>query len=186
MFGEKLLPPIKVGNVVDPASYYRAFSGSQLVCRVLDKTNNLVARGMGVSFSESYQMTPILEWANRKSIEVVDGMALPGQVQIQTMQFMQLNDSLWTARDLPNIDELTTIVQVADEEKVSIKGLVIDVFSGCKIQAQNGNWTAQGLYTRTCSLIYRERITGLQWAAANTDLFSAASDHAAYPANVAS
>lgn len=188
-YGETLLAPIKVGNISNSDVYYKALSGSQLECLVLDSSatpaTNLVARGTGFSFNENYQQTPVLEWAQRKSLEIVTGLMPPGQIQIATLFFMNLNDNMPTVRELVNLTELSVMVRIALHEDPKLQGLVLDVFQGVKIGGQSGNWNAQSLYLRNAQLIYRERLTGLQWLQANPGLANAqAGQNAAYPAAI--
>lgn len=167
MFGEKLELPIKIGEITDPESYYQSLHGSQLRVTVLDNENNLVARGFGISWNENYQMTPVMEWGQRYSVEIVKGAMPPGQLQIQSMYFMKLNDTLPTYKNLVSKRELTVIVQIADHEDETLKGVVLDVFQGCVIQAQSGNWNAQNLYMRNANLLYRKRLKGIEWVKMN-------------------
>ncbi len=175
MFDEKLTLPVVISKVKDPDTYYTALSGSQLVCTVLDSDLNLVARGVGMSWNENYQKTPILEWGHRHVVEIVTGMQNIGQITVQSMFFMQLNDVMPTFKNLVSRRELQVIVQIAEHEDPKLAGLVVDVFQGVHIQGQSGNWSAQSLYLRNAQLLYRKRLTGLDWAKQqnNTD----------YPAN---
>lgn len=163
MFNEAFDLPIKIGEEKDSESYYQSLHGSQLVVTVLDGTKNLVARGMGMSWNENYQLTPVMEWGQRYSVEIVKGAMPAGQIQIQSMYFMQLNDTLPTYKNLVSKKELSVIVQIADHEDESLKGVVLDVFEGCVIQAQSGNWNAQALYMRNANLLYRKRLKGIEW-----------------------
>lgn len=167
MYNEKFELPIKIGKEIDSESYYQSLHGSQLVVTVLDGKKNLVARGMGMSWSENYQMQPILEWGKRYSVEIVKGSMPAGQIQIQSMYFMKLNDTLPTYKNLASRKELTAIVQIAEHEDEALKGVVLDVFEGCVIQAQSGNFNAQALYMRNVNLLYRKRLKGIEWVKKN-------------------
>lgn len=167
MFGEKLALPIKIGQIVDSESYYQALHGSQLLVSVIDDKKNLVARGMGMSWNENYQLTPILEWGQRYSVEIVKGAMPPAQLSIQSMYFMHLNDTLPTFKNLVSRKELTALIQIATHEDEALKGIVLDVFQGCIIQGQQGNWNAQSLYLRNANLLYRKRLKGIEWAKLN-------------------
>jgi hypothetical protein len=167
MYGEKLDLPIKIGDIPDSESYYQSLHGSQLLVKVLDNENNLVARGMGVSWNETYQMTPVMEWGQRHAVEIVKGAMQPGQIQVQSMYFMKLNDTLPTYKNLASKRELKVIIQIADHEDDSLKGVVLDVFEGCVIQAQSGNWNSQSLYMRNANILYRKRLKGIEWVKAN-------------------
>jgi hypothetical protein len=182
MFGEILDLPVKIGEIKDHKIYYRGWHGSTLLLSVFDGSKNLIARGSGMAWNDDIQQTPYMEWAQRKCMEIITGAYNPGQITFQTLNFLHLDDSLPTARDLPYAEELTGIVQVASHEDAKIRGLVINVFEGVLFRAQSGNWNAQTLYARNGTLIYRERLTGLQWLEKNPDFATATTEHAAYPA----
>lgn len=182
MFNEILELPMLVGEIKNPEIYYSAHHGSSLIFTLFDGTENLVARGMGMQWNENYQMTPVMEWGQRYCLEIVDGAMQPGQLTINGMNFLQLNDTLPTYRNLIQRRELTGIVQIAEHEKAEFRGLVIDVFQGVKIGGQSGNWNAQSLYLRNANMMYRKRLTGLEWLAINPDLGAQTASRAAYPA----
>jgi len=164
-FGEILSPRIIVGEVTDREYYYKAMSGSQLVCSILDGTNNIVARGSGMSWNETFQQTDLPEWGQRNSLEIVTGRQPIGQITIQTFFYMHLNDSLPTTAGIKAWakNELSGIVQIADHEDPALAGLIVDAFEGVKIAGQSGNWNAQSQYIRNVSLVYRIRLNGLEW-----------------------
>jgi hypothetical protein len=170
MYNEKLGLPLKIGTVVDTESYYQAIPGSAIVVQVIDSGNNLVARGFGASWNETYQMTPVMEWGQRNSVEIVKGAMPPGQLNIQSMYFMQLNDTLPTYKNLVSKRELTAIFQIADHEDSSIVGVILDVFQGVIIQGQQANFNAQSLYLRNLNMIYRKRLKGIEWLALNSGI----------------
>jgi hypothetical protein len=177
-FGEILPVKTKV-TIKDTEFYHKALSGSQLVCSLYDaKNNNLIARGSGLSWNETFQQTDLPEWGQRHSIETVTGRQPIGQLTIQTFFFMQLNDALPTTQGLKNwaVDELIAQVQIAAHEDPRLAGLVIDVYEGVKIAAQSGNWNAQSQYMRNVSLIYRIRKSGADYYLKNKN--------ATYPANI--
>lgn len=177
--------PAKVGEIVDPKVYYEQHHGSNLVFSVIDNDRNLVARGIGINWNQTRQMTANPEWGKPRVIEIVEGALLAGQLSFQSMFFMHLNDNLPTTADYTNNSYLTCIVQVASHVKPAAKGLILDVFEGVKIQGQSGNWNSNSNYLRNGTMIFLERKTGLQYANAN-GLMNAAADgsRAAYPANV--
>ncbi len=163
MFNEKFDLPIKIGAVSDTESYYQALPGSALVVQVFDGASNLIARGFGVSWNETYQLTPVMEWGKRYSVEIVKGAMPPGQISIQSMYFMDLNDTLPTYKNLVSKRELQAMIQIADHEDETLKGVVLDVFQGVVIQGQQGNFSSQNLYLRNCNMIYRTRLKGIEW-----------------------
>lgn len=183
--------PVKVGEIKNRDIYYQQFHGTNLICTVYEQdpvtkvNRNLVARGTGLTWNEQYQIIGEPEWGQRRVIEIVEGAMLPGQLTIQAMNFLHLNDSLPTYRNLGKGSYLTCLVQVATHERAELKGLVIDAFLSVKLQGQSGQWNANSKYLRNANLIYLERLTGLEWLAANPDLANAADDHGAYPAGVA-
>lgn len=166
MYGEKLDVPIKFAQISaqDKETYYQSLHGSQLVALVIDENNNLIARGFGLSWSENYQMAPVMEWGQRNATEIVKGAMPPGQINIQGMYFMQLNDVMPTYKNLVERKELTTLIQIQNHEDPALSGVVLDVFEGCTIQGQQGNFNSQNLYLRNCSILYRKRYTGIEWA----------------------
>jgi hypothetical protein len=170
MYNEKLELPIRIGSIEDTESYYQALPGSALVVQVLDGSKNLIARGFGASWNETYQMTPVMEWGKRYSVEIVKGAMPPGQISIQSMYFMDLNDTLPTFKNLASKRELTAIIQIANEEDATLNGIVLDVFQGVVIQGQQGNFNASNLYLRNCSMIYRKRLKGIEWLKLNPAL----------------
>lgn len=169
MYGELLTLPTLIKEVKDQESYYQALSGSQLVVTLLDGGLNLVARGTGFQWNENYQKMPIPEWGQRHIIEIVTGQMNVGQASIQSMFFMNLNDTLPTFKNLVSRRELEIIVQIADHEDPALAGLVLDVFQGVHIQGQSGNFSAQSLYLRNANMMYRKRLTGLEWARLSND-----------------
>ena len=166
MYNEKLETPIKFAEISeqDAASYYQSLHGSQLVALVLDGENNLVARGFGLSWGENYQMAPVMEWGQRNATEIVSGAMPPGQINIQSMYFMKLNDVMPTYKNLVERKELKVLIQIQHHEDPALNGIVLDVFEGCKIQGQQGNFNSQNLYMRNCSILYRKRYTGMEYA----------------------
>lgn len=184
MFGENLGLPIRVGEVQNPQVYYSLHHGSSLVFTLFDQEHNLVARGSGMQWNENYQVTPFMEWGQRHCLEVVKGAMPPGQISLQTANFLHLNDTMPTARNLVERRELTALVQIAEHEDPNYMGLVIDVFKGITIQVQSANWNAQSLYLRNANMLFRTRLTGMLWLAENPDLANATEDHAAYPAAI--
>jgi len=180
-----LLPlPMKIGNIENKDVYYQQHHGTTLRLTVMDGNNNLVARGQGVTWNEQYQMVAEPEWAERRVIEIVEGAMLPGQLTFQSMYFFHLNDSLPTYRNLGKGDYLQCMVQIASHERAELKGLVLDVFRQVKIQAQSGQWNANTKYMRNGTMLYLERLTGLEWLNDNPGLAAASADHGAYPAAV--
>ncbi|OGU56952.1 MAG: hypothetical protein A2V66_10790 [Ignavibacteria bacterium RBG_13_36_8] len=184
MYDEKLQLPITVGNIKDPQIYYKAPHGSQLRFTIYEEGKNLVARGIGCSWNENPQIQPIMEWNHRYCVEIVKGAMPPGQLQIQTMFFLHLNDSLPTLRSLTSLSELTAIVQIGEHEDPRLRGLVIEAFKGCVIGGQSGNWNAQSTYLRQAQSWFRIRMTGLEWLAENPGLANAADNRAGYPAEI--
>jgi hypothetical protein len=162
-FGDVLDVPVKIGEVGDPESYYKALPGSALLVKVFDNEFNLIARGLGFSWAENYQNFPVMELGQRHCIEIVKGAMPPGQINYQGMYFMNLNDTMPTYKNLVSTRELSALVQIADHEDASLNGIVLDVFQGLVIQGQQGNFNAQTLYLRNCNMIYRTRLTGLEW-----------------------
>lgn len=178
--------PVKVGEIVDPQVYYEQHHGSNLVFSVIDDSKNLVARGIGINWNQARQVQANPEWGQPRVIEIVEGALLAGQLTFQSMFFMHLNDSLPTTPDYTNNGYLTCIVQVAQHTKPSVRGLILDVFEGVKIQGQSGSWNSTSSYLRNGQMIFLERKTGLQFANEMSDLQNAAADgsRAAYPAKV--
>lgn len=168
-YGEVLAPRIKVGTVSNPDAYYKALSGSQLVCSILDGANNIIARGTGMNWNETFQQSDLPEWGQRHSLEIVSGRQPIGQMTIQTFFYMHLNDSLPTTSGLKAwaVNELSGIVQIAEHEDPILAGLIIDAFEGVKIAGQSGNWNAQSQYIKNVSLVYRVRLNGLEWVQAH-------------------
>jgi hypothetical protein len=176
---------VQEDNISDKAVYYEQHHRSNLIFTVLDQERNLVARGVGMNWSQTQQMSADPEWGKQRVIEIVEGSMLAGQLSFQSMNFFHLNDSLPSTPKDMNSSYLTCIVQVANNEaiKPSARGLVIDVFQGVKIQGQSGSWNATSKYLRNGQMIFLERLTGLQWLQKNADLATAAEDgsRAAYP-----
>lgn len=184
-----LKDPIVVGEIKNSDIYYQQFHGTNLIFTVY-ATNadaslrSLVARGQGINWSEQYQLIAEPEWGQRRVIEIVDGAMLAGQLAFQSMYFLHLNDNLPTYRILGKGTYLSCMVQVAKHERAELKGLVLDVFQGVKIQGQSGQWNANSKYLRNGNMIYMERLSGIEWLQANPDLANAAGDHGAYPAAI--
>jgi len=166
-FAEKLSVPIKIKGIEDTESYYQALPGSALLIKVFDQDKNMIARGMGVSWAENYQMTPVMEIGQRYCVEIVKGAMPPGQINLQSMYFMQLNDTLPTYKNLVSRRELSALIQIAEHEDEALKGVVLDVFEGIVIQGQQGNFNAQSLYLRNANMLYRKRTTGIEWKKKN-------------------
>lgn len=184
MFDETLALPVVIKNIKDPQVYYKSFHGSQLRLSIFDAGNNLVVRGIGCSWNENPQITPILEWNHRFSVEIVKGAIPPGQMTIQTLYFFHLNDSLPTLRKLPNLSELSAIVQISDTEDPRIRGLVLEAFQGCVVGGQSGNWNSTSLYLKQAQVWFRKRLSGAEWLALNPGLANASETRAAYPAEI--
>jgi hypothetical protein len=186
MYGEKLGLPIVVADidVADAKTYYSLHHGSSLVFSLMDGAENLIARGSGISWNESYQMTPYMEMGQRHCLEVVKGAMPPGQISIQSAYFLKLNDTLPTAENLVEKRELTGIVQIAEHEDPTLKGLVLDVFEGVSISVQNGSFNAQSLYLRNATAVYRLRKSGMLWLRENPSFGEQTESHAAYPAKI--
>lgn len=182
MFGEILDLPYVIAEVKDSEIYYSAHHGSTLTLSLFDDEFSLVARGTGMQWNEQYQMIPVMEWGQRHCLEISEGAMPPGQLVINAMNFLHLNDAMSTYRKLVQRKELQAIVQVAQHEKPEFRGLVIDVFQGVKISGQSGNWNAQTLYLRNANMIFRKRLTGLEWLALNPGLAAQTDEHGAYPA----
>ena len=180
--GEGVQVPILIKSVKNPDWYYTNFAGSALTFTIYEETKdsfNVVARGMGVSWSENYQKTPIMEWGKRHCVEIVTGAMPVGQLSIQSMFFMQLNDALPTYKNLTSNRELNAFIQIGANEDPAIAGLVLDVFQGVHIVGQQGNWNAQSLYLRNANMMYRTRLTGLEWALKkNSTLYPATGEKA--------
>jgi len=167
-YGDIYELPIKIKQIDDPETYYQALSGSQLVLTVIDKSFNLFARGTGMSWNEQYQQTPVMEWGQRYCLEIVTGAMTPGQIAVQSIYFMKMNDTLPTQKNLASRRELTAIVQIAKHEDPALAGIVLDVFQGVKIAGRQGNWNAQSLYLSNANMMYRKRMTGLDWKQSNS------------------
>lgn len=184
MFDETLQDPIKIAKIIDPGAYYKALHGAQLKLEIFDGGLNLMARGIGCSWNEQPQVTPVLEWNHRQCVEIVTGAMPPGQLQIQTMFFMHQNDAMPTLRSLTNtaFNELTALVRIAEHEDPRLKGVVLEAFEGCVVGGQSGNWNSQSLYLKQAQVWFRVRLNGIQWVEKNPDLKSATDIHAAYPA----
>ncbi len=148
----------------DEAVYNRAFSGADLVFLLLDGNANLVARGVGVSWSENYQQSPVQEYGHRYPTEIVTGAANAGQLQLQTVYFLKLNDYIGTHSNLILDKEFTAIVGLGDENDPDLlaKLDVTDVFRGVKVVANSGNFSAGQTYMRNISFMYRKRLSGIQ------------------------
>mgnify|MGYP001408416440 CR=1 FL=1 len=173
-YGEIMDVPIKIGEISDPDSYYKSLPGSALVMKVFDNEFNLVARALGMSWSENYQNFPVMELGQRYCVEIVKGAMPPGQLNIQGLFLMQFNDTLPTAKNLVSNRELSALVQIADHEDSALSGIVLDVFKGCVFQGQQGNFNSTSLYLRNANLIFRTRMTGLEWKQKNPSLKYAA------------
>lgn len=166
---EKLGIPVKIKEITNPKQYYSSYSGASLRMIIfkedaVDPSKNLIARATGISWNENYQQTPVLELGKRFCMEIVSGAMPPGQLSIQSVQFMHLNDTLPTQKNLVEVAEWTAFTQISDEERPEISGLVIDVFQGIHIVGQAGNYNAQSLYLRNANMMYRKRLTGIEWA----------------------
>jgi hypothetical protein len=123
-----------------------------------------------------------MEWGQRYCLEVVKGAMPPGQINVQTANFLKLNDTMPTVDNLVEKRELNAIVQIAKHEDPAYKGLVIDVFEGVSISVQSANFNAQSLYLRNASMIFRRRKNGIMWIKENPSLLEVTEDHASYPA----
>lgn len=146
--------------------YYRSFHGAGLKFSLFEEGKdgwNLIARGLGVTWNEQYQQTPVMELNERRCLEIVTGAMPPGQLSIQTVYFMQLNDGLPTSANLASINDIYAMVQVGDNEPSNVKGLVLDVFKGIKIAGRQGNFNATSLYLTSANMMYRDRMTGLEY-----------------------
>lgn len=159
--------PVKIGDIQNRDIYYKGFSGSQLVFQLLDSEKNVISRGMGMSWSENYQQTPVMEWGQRRSFEIITGAMPVGQISINSLYFLQLNDTLPTVRNLSARGDFMAIVQIGSQEDPAIAGLILDVYKGVKIVGQQGNWNAQSLYLRNANMMYCERLSGAEYALEN-------------------
>ncbi len=166
-----LEPPIQHNqiSVTDEAVYSRAYSGADLVFMLLDGAQNLVARGVGVSWSDNNQIIPVMELGKRYATELVSGAMNPGQLQIQTVYFLKLDDNMGNHSNLILDKEYTAIVARGDECDPNLiqKLDVLNFFKGVKIAANSANTASGQNYMRTVSFMYRKRITGIQYKAAN-------------------
>ncbi len=169
MFGEIIETPVKIKKVVNAELYYSSLPASAIQVRIMDNDLNVVARGMGLNWNENFQNTPVMEWGHRFATEIVPGAMNPGQLTIQTMFFMHLNDALSTFRNLTRRPEMQAFVYVAKHEDPQIEGIVLDVFKGVRIVGQQGNFNAQSLYMRNVSMMYRQRLTGAEWYFSNPE-----------------
>lgn len=171
MYDGTLEPPIQHNQITvnDEAVYNRAFSGADLVILLLDGAANLIARGVGVSWSDNNQQQPVMELGHRAATEIVTGAMNPGQLQVQTVYFLKLNDYIGNHSNLILDKEYTAIVGLGDENDPDLLGKleVLDVYIGVKINANSGNLAAGQNYMRTVSMIYRKRLTGIQYKVAN-------------------
>ena len=181
--------PLKLPDLNDVAQagmlnkYQMGHSGSSLMLSLLDGKNNLIARGIGVSWSDNNQVTPVMEYGHRKPTELIEGAVNAGQLQVQSLYFLQLNDSLGSYRDLILKKEFTAIVYIAMTERPEDRGTILDCFQGCKIASNQGSFNAQNMYTRNVNLMYRYRETGLEWASKSASTFyPAKSPGGQYPA----
>ncbi len=182
IYGINLTTPIKVGAIKNPEVYYEGHMGANLVFTVIDKNKSLVARGVGMQWNQSRQLSAQPEWGKKRVIEIVEGAILPGNLTFNSMNFFHLNDNLPTTPDYTNNGYLTCFVQTAEHNKPSARGLIIDVFRGVKFAAHSGNWNANSQYMMNGQMMFLERLTGLEWVAQNPDLANATADRAAYPA----
>ena len=163
----------------DPALYRRAFSGADLIFQLFDGNANLIARGVGVSWSDNYQQTPVMEYGKRAPTEIVTGAANAGQLQVQTIYFCEINDNMGTHSNLKLDKEYTAVVAFSDDsnDPALIDKLdVLDFFKGVKVIANSGNFSAGQNYMRNVSFMYRKCLTGAQ--------YKKAVPASAYPATV--
>jgi hypothetical protein len=181
---EVLPAPVIVGDIKDSSVYYKNPHGSSLLFTVIDENRNLIARGVGVNYSETYQNTPVMELNEKFSKEVVMGAMPPGNLTVQTIFYLHLNDMLPNASNLTDPKEYTAIIQLGDKVNANLRGLVINVFTGVNLISQGGNVNAQANLTQNIQFSYRVRMNGLQWAEQNPALKNATADRAAYPADV--
>lgn len=180
--------PIKIADISAEVKdiYYQQHHGTSLIFTIKESgtTDNLVARGTGLTWNEQYQFVAEPEMGARRVIEIVDGAMLPGQLSFQTMYVFAINDRLPSWRTLGNTGYLECIVQIAKHERAELKGLVLDVFRQVRIQAQSGQWNANTKYMRNGTMLYLERLTGAEWVKDNATYAAADADHAAYPATI--
>lgn len=171
MYDNTLEPPIQHSeiNITDEGVYTKAYSGADLVFLLLDGANNLIARGVGCSWNDTNQATPVMEYGHRYATEIVMGATNPGQLQVQTVYFLKLNDYIGNHSNLILNKEFTALVGLGDQNDPDLlaKLEVLDFFKGVVVTANSANFSSGQQYMRNISFMYRKRITGIQYKAAN-------------------
>ncbi|HEX2868736.1 MAG TPA: hypothetical protein VHO03_16970 [Ignavibacteriales bacterium] len=148
--------------------YTRGHSGSSLVFELYKKgkdgkTENLIARGTGLSWGENYQNFPVQEWGKDSVSEVVIGAMQLGQLQFSSVLFFKLKDKMPTFKNIREFRELTAKVflaeDLADPDAVCLRGKVVDYFVGVYITGQSENWNSQSLALKNGNMVFRQRFS---------------------------
>jgi hypothetical protein len=164
--------PINPGDISisDESTYLRSFSGSDLIFDLIHPTfGSLIARGIGVSWNDAPQQFPVMEWGERKATEIVTGAQNVGTLQINSMYFLKMNDFLGDYSNLSLDIEYIGLVKISNQVSgnTAQKLKVLDWFIGLKPSGNSANFSAQQMYMRNMSFMYRMRLTGIQYKKKN-------------------
>ena len=147
------------------------FSGISMVFELYDPIGkkNMIARGTGISWSENYVTHDVAEWGENAITEIVQGVMGVGQLQIQSLLFFHLNDTMPTAQSLLNFRELTAKEFIKPDyttgagDSASLAGKVVNYFEGIHFTGQSGSWNPQSLAMRNITLKYRRRYNSYEY-----------------------
>jgi hypothetical protein len=126
---------------------------------------NIIAQGRNMSWSEDYQITPVIEWDTYFSQESVIGMQGMGSWSIGSYYTLRLADSLPTIRSLPFEGEMQMIQQLGKEHPNS--GIVLNAWFGVRITRQGSGQDVNGLMMQDVSGIFRYRMSPKEWKLQN-------------------
>lgn len=158
------------GSITNPV-YNQVYSGNSLNL-IIQKNrqlpidvepDNVIGRGASFDWNESYNILPVVEYNTYFIQEQVIGMQDLGRGSIGTFEILRIGDNLPTVKTLPHESEMTIFEQVGDDHPN--KGMVLNVFFGCRFTGQSGGFNPTGIVGRNASLSYRYRLTGKDYKA---------------------
>ncbi len=171
--------------VNNPSQYQQGYNGTAQKVIFVKGTEltakNIAARGSGFSWQVATPVSQADEINSRIINETNYGRQELGTGTIDIVFNLQANDQMPTAQSLGSEGEMTIFEVTGDDHPMTsaeLGAVVQNVFLGARIVSQASSDVVNQQKMLNVNIIFRERLTGLQWKQLNSS--------ANYPATVKS
>lgn len=147
--------------------YKSKHTGSAIKVVILletDATQTIIGAVTGLQYNDAMEAVGIEEAGNDGIDEIIQGRH-SGNVSVSAFWTPEWNDTLPTRQTfLGSAGGPYTILEMGSDDRPNMADVVVNAFTGCRIDNMSANVGARGPKTMDIRLLFTRRYSGSEWA----------------------